>query len=510
MRGGLRLDAHKQRSTAQALRPASAATHHVLPLDQHAGEPAVPIVRPGQQVRLGQALARPGAGTGAWLHAPVSGQVSAIEPRPAPHHLGAPSMSIVVENDGRDAGEEHPQPSYEQLSPLELCEHIGRGGIAGLGGAVFPTATKLIASQRTRPLHLLLNGAECEPYISCDDMLMREHARDVVLGAQILMHALQASGCTIALEDGSSQAEQALRAALSAAGDERLHLTLVPAIYPAGGERQLISVLYGTEVPFDGLPADIGFVCQNVGTAAATAQWLREGRPLTSRIVTVTGDGVHAPANLSARLGSPIASLIADCGGYTERVARLIMGGTMMGMALPHDELPVTKASNCIIAASPLDLQPRGDEMPCIRCGDCAEVCPAMLLPQQLHWYLRGELQGGRADTTPASGELAGSGESLVPAQVLETLDRHGLMDCIECGCCDYVCPSQIPLVERFREAKPLLARVHEQVAAAQAARSRYEERRARLQRLEAQQREKLAEKRRQLSNRSGAGASRR
>jgi electron transport complex protein RnfC len=422
-------------------------------------------------VRLGQPIAEPEGPISAWLHAPVSGTVRAIEPRPAPHRLGAPSLSIVIANDGKD--ERHETPShgdYAALSPAQLCERIERGGIVGLGGAVFPTSVKLASALPREGVRLLVNGAECEPYISCDYMLMVERAKEIVLGAQILMHALGARSCTIAIEDDTPEAERTLRAALEQAGDSRLQLAVVAAVYPAGGERQLIAAVFGVEVPFDGLPSDVGVVCQNVGTAAAVAEWLRDSLPLTYRIVTVTGDGVTNAGNLQARLGTSMASLIADCGGYTPRVARLIMGGSMMGAPLPHDDLPVVKATNCVLAASALDLQPRLPEMPCIRCGACAEACPAFLLPQQLHWYA-------------CAGDL-------------QEADRYGLMDCIECGCCDYVCPSQIPLAERFRDTKPLLGRVLAERRDARAALSRFEARTDRLQRLEIEQREALARKR--------------
>lgn len=421
---------------------------------------------------MGQPIAQPGPGISAWLHAPASGEVIAIEPRPAPHRLGAPSLSIVIANDSRDERFESrsTQGSFEQLSPAEACNHIALGGIVGLGGAAFPTANKLESSLCENGPRLLLNGAECEPYISCDEMLMRERAADIVFGARMLLHALCAKSCTIAIEEDVPQAEAALRTAIDAAADERIHVRVVPTIYPAGGERQLITSVFGVEVPHDGLPANIGVVCQNVGTAAAIAKWVRDGEPLISRIVTVTGDGVREPGNLETRIGTPIANIIADCGGYTERMSRLIMGGSMMGAPLPHDDLPVLKGTNCVVAASALDLQPRGPEMPCIRCGACSQVCPAFLLPQQLHWYLH-----------PYDGEQ---------------LNRHGLLDCIECGCCDYVCPSQIPLVERFREAKPLLTRELEARINADAARARYQARNERLERLEAEHRAKLAEKR--------------
>jgi electron transport complex protein RnfC len=470
-RGGLRLDAHKERSTARPMLVASVPDLLVLPLDQHSGAAARPIVKPGDRVQLGQPVAEPDGAISAWLHAPVSGTVRAIELRSAPHRLGALSPSILIENDRKD--ERHPSAAaadYDALSPEELCAHIERGGIVGLGGAVFPTSVKLASAAQREGVRLLLNGAECEPYISCDDVLMRERAKDIVLGAQILLRATGARSCTIAIEDDTPQAERSLTDALSAAADDRLQLTKVASVYPAGGERQLITAVFGIEVPFDGLPADIGIVCQNVGTAAAIAEWLRDGMPLIRRVVTVTGDGVAQAGNLQARLGTPISSLIGDCGGYTPRVARLIMGGSMMGAPLPDDDMPIVKAANCVLAASLLDLQPRLPEMPCIRCGACAEVCPAFLLPQQIHWYAQ--------------------------AGDLQEADRHGLMDCIECGCCDYVCPSQIPLVERFRDAKPPLARLLTERRDARAALSRFEARNDRLERLEFEQREALARKR--------------
>jgi electron transport complex protein RnfC len=482
MDGGLRLEAHTARSTAQPIAMAAAPREAVLPLDQHAGNPARPIVRVGDCVRRGQPIAEPASDLSAWLHAPISGTVAAIEPRPAPHHGGAAAPSIVIASDGLDTAFEHEAlgDRYRELAAADLCEHIARGGIVGLGGAAFPTAVKLDNNPAGLPRRLLINGAECEPYISCDHMLMRERAADVIYGARVLAHALSAPECVIALEADAVAAEQALRAALAGESQGALRIEIVPTRYPAGGERQLIAQVFGQEVPAGGLPSDIGVLCQNVGTAAAIAQWVRDGEPLIGRIVTVTGDGVHHPRNVFARLGTPFAQLIDECGGFTPRAAQLIMGGTMMGIAVPDAHLPIVKATNCIIAASPLDLQPRAAEMPCIRCGNCSEACPARLLPQQLHAFAQ--------------------------ARDLPALERYGLMDCIECGCCDYVCPSQIPLVERFRLAKPELAAHLRMREDATAARARFESRNARLERLAAEQKARLEEKRR-LARKNAPGA---
>jgi Na+-translocating ferredoxin:NAD+ oxidoreductase subunit C len=478
LHGGLRLDTHTARSTTKPISTAPAPTEAVLPLDQHAGHAARPVVRVGERVRRGQPIAESQHRISAWLHAPVAGSVRAIELRPAPHHAGGNTLSIVIDNDGSDEQQTHElMRDYTTLAPSELCEHIGRGGIVGLGGAVFPTAAKLAASGGHEAMHLLLNGAECEPWLSCDDMLMRERAGSVLRGAQILCHVLQAQHCTVAIEDDMPDAAHALRSALEALRDDRIQVVLVPRLYPAGGERQLIATITGREVPAGGLPMDIGVICQNVATAAAVAHWVCDGVPLISRIVTITGSAVAAPANLEARLGTAIAQLIEACGGYRLEVEHLIMGGSMMGSSLPSDALPVVKSTNCIVAAAAGDLPPRGPEMPCIRCGSCSRVCPAILLPQQLHWFA--QRPGGTAD--------------------LAALTDLGLMDCIECGCCDYVCPSQIPLTRRFRENKALLAPVLASRAQAAQSRQRFEDRTARLQRLEQEQRARLEAKRRAL-----------
>jgi electron transport complex protein RnfC len=429
-RGGLKLETHKQRSTTRPLRIATIPGLFVLPLDQHAGKAARPLVTPGARVARGEPIAEPVGEVSAGLHAPASGRIRSIEVLPSPTSRSG-SLCIVLENDGANRSFDAQPALPADADSQALRQHIARGGIVGLGGATFPTGPKLIRAGSANA-HLIVNGAECEPWISCDDTLMRERAADVVAGVAILCRALQADTCTIAVEDDMVAAARALREAVKQANSSA-RIVEVPSIYPAGGERQLITTVTGFEVPSGGLPQDIGIVCQNVGTAAAIARWIRDGEPLIRRIVTVTGSAIHTPANLDAYIGTPIATLIDDCGGYRAPCERLIMGGTMMGIALPDDAAVIVKGTNCIVGATAADLQPPGPERPCIRCGSCSEACPAFLLPQELHRFA-----------------LAGE---------VDALHRYGLLDCIECGCCDYVCPSQIPLVERFRTAKPELDR---------------------------------------------------
>jgi electron transport complex protein RnfC len=300
-----------------------------------------------------------------------------------------------------------------------------------------------------------VNGAECEPYISCDDMLMRESASEIVAGALLMTDLLQAPRCVIAIERDKQRAMEAVAAAARAVEDSRLKLAELPTIYPAGGERQLVELLAGEEVPSGRYPSEIGYVCQNVGTAYALARLARRAEPLLSRIVTVTGGGVAEPQNVETPIGTPIAELIEFCGGYRGEVERLVCGGSMMGYALPSDELPIGKSSNCIIAATASEIRPDDAEWACIRCGDCASVCPPRLLPQEL----------------------------LVAARSVDcaALSAFGVDDCIECGCCDVICPSHIALTETLRGAKRALALYRQRERFASDSDERYRRREQRL-----------------------------
>ena len=429
---GVRTPLRKSLSTRVPIMVSPAPVTVCIPLAQSTGELARPTVAIGQAVRRGEPIAGYAGPGGPRIHASISGRITHLDSRQVAG-VTQPVPCAVIAGDGSDEPWTGyaPRPDYAALSTRELLQQIAEAGILGLGGALFPTARKLAAAAGSVPV-LLLNGAECEPYISCDDLLIRERADRVVAGGQILLAALGAQRCVIAVKTDMPQARVALYNALQVANDPRIVMSVVTAKYPAGGERQLIELVLGREVPAGGLPADTGVVCQNVGTAAAVADFFLSGQPLISRIVTVTGGGIVQPRNIEARIGTPVAALIALAGGYQHEPQRLIMGGPMMGIALPSDELPITSATNCLIVATTAELGAGGEELPCIRCGECIEACPASLLPQELLVAAR-------------TGQLA-------------ALAELGVTECIECGACDYVCPSHIPLTRHFITGKALVS----------------------------------------------------
>ena len=425
--GGLRLPANKSDSTAHPIKRGFNPSRLILSLAQHHGPAAEPVVSVGERVLRGQTVAKAASPTAADVHASTSGVVQSIEERLVPTLTAVDTAPcIIVAADGENAAIDFAASSPWPEERAAQLARLRDGGIVGLGGAAYPTAAKLGAAQSCRTL--IVNGAECEPYISCDDLLMREAAEAVVAGTRILGAILGVEQCIIAIERDKPLAIDAIGKAAEAGGTPRLRLAELPSIYPAGGERQLVEVLTGREVPANRYPSDIGFMCQNVGTAVAVYRLAAHGEPLMTRIVTITGRGVRESANVEVPIGAPIAELIEFCGGYHEDVRRLVHGGSMMGYALPSDDIPVTKGTNCIIAATLDEVRADYTEWPCIRCGACANVCPARLQPQELLIAAR--------------------------ARDFAALDALGLMECIECGCCDVVCPSHIPLTEIFRRAK--------------------------------------------------------
>jgi len=430
--GGIKLREHKRVATAQPIKSARLPKKLVLPLQQHIGEPAIPVVAVGDRVLKGQLIAKSANPISAPVHASSSGTVVAITNHHVQHPSGLEALCIIIETDGKEQWRprQHQIHNYKDLSPDEMREIIRDAGIVGLGGAGFPAFIKL--NPEEKPVHtLILNGAECEPYITCDEMLLREHALEVIAGMRMMKHALGVEKCIIGLENNKRDAFLALQEQARNTGADFIEVVQVPTVYPAGGEKQLIQVLTGKEVPAGKLPMDIGVVCNNVGTAYAIYRAIENDEPLISRVVTIAGS-VASARNMEVLIGTPVSDLIEECGGIRNTVNRVIMGGPMMGIALHNDDVPVIKTTNCILVNSTVTDVPlpsrREYAMPCIRCGNCAVSCPVGLLPQQLYWYAR--------------------------AKEFDKVQDYHLFDCIECGCCDYVCPSQIPLVHYFRYAK--------------------------------------------------------
>ena len=474
--GGLRLRHNKKISCRDPVERPPLPEVLVVPLLQHAGDIADPLVHAGEKVLKGQPIGQ--CQPCAAIHSPVSGIVEAIEDRSMSHPSGQKGPCVVIRPDGREQWVElNPLSDWLDASPDSLIAQIQSCGLAGLGGAVFPTHAKMRDGRDRKTHTLILNGVECEPYISCDEMLMREQPDKIILGARVLRRVLGAQHVIIAIEDQMGSVQKSLTSCAEFTDSENISVVKVPKIYPEGGERQLVQVLTGLEVPVGGRPSDLGLMCQNVATAAAVAEAVTEGKPLIERYITVTGNGISHPRNLLALFGTPVSHLVDCCGGYTVDVARLVVGGPMMGFPLESDNSPVVKASNCVLALTGQDVAAPQPEMPCIRCGECARVCPAMLLPQQLHLQIRNELW--------------------------KPLQDYGLSACIECGCCDFVCPSHIPLVEWFRYGKGEIRKQALESEAAELARKRFEEREARLLRIKQERAQKMARRKQALKDKT-------
>ena len=421
---------HKEHTRNTAISTIAPSPRLILPLNQHRDTELTPCVTLGQRVRAHDVIAKPAHPLGASLHAPVSGIIDSIAFHPTPTLQQQSALSIVLsyQPDMTSIPSPCEHGPWQDMNSISLCELIASGGIVGLGGAVFPTATKLALHAQHTIEQIIINGMECEPYLSCDDRLMREHARDILQGVQIAMHACQTQQAFIAIESDKPEAVTALSAELDMLNDSRIHIRVIPMCYPSGDEKHLIRHITGRELSHKQLPAEAGCIVSNVATIYACARWILNGEPLTSRIVTVSGNGITRPGNYRIHIGTPIHDVLQHCGAVYKANQQLIMGGPMMGQTLANANYPVVKATNALILADDRELDYPSAEQPCIRCGECATVCPAQLLPQQLLVHSR---HGN-----------------------LNALRELGLYDCIECGCCDYVCPSHIRLATRFREAK--------------------------------------------------------
>ncbi|TRN26942.1 electron transport complex subunit RsxC [Vibrio furnissii] len=477
--GGIHPPENKVQSTQTPLVEARLAHEYVLPLKQHIGKSGDLLVQVGDNVLKGQPLTSFSTTFMLPVHAPTSGVVSAIEPRTVAHPSGLSELCVVITPDGKDQWcERHPVADYTQTQPEELIDIIRNAGIAGLGGAGFPTAKK-IQSGLSRVEIFIVNAAECEPYITADDALMREHAQEIIDGIGIVEHILQPKLTVIGVEDNKPEAIRALQ--LAAEGKD-IVIRAIPTKYPSGGAKQLIKLLTDLEVPAGKHSADIGVIVQNVGSIQAIKRAVVDGEPLIRRVVTLTGKTFTQPRNVWVRLGTPVQSLLDEFGYQADKkLPRLILGGSMMGFTLPHANVPIVKIANCILAPSRNEIPQHDYEMACIRCGQCADACPASLLPQQLYWHSK--------------------------AEEYDKCEELNLKDCIECGACAYVCPSEIPLVQYYRQSKAEIKNRQWEAEAAERAKLRFEEKKARMEREKAEREnrfKKAADDRRKEMQQSG------
>lgn len=425
IRGGVHPAAHKDRSSALPIVTLPVPKRLILPLRQHAGSEALPVVNVGDKVLKGQLIAMPMSEVSAPVHASSSGTVVAVGPVMAPHPSGLTANAVVIECDGEDRWmtlDVPPDPYSE--APMVLAECVAKAGIVGLGGAIFPAAVKLKQGVKHEIKTLLVNGSECEPYLTTDDRLMRERAEAIIDGARLIQHILRAYRIVIAIENNKPEAIAAMRAAAEPYG--AVEIEVVPALYPMGSAKQLIQEITGREVPADARSTSVGVLVHNVGTVYAIQQALRYGRPLISRVVTVAGACVTRPRNVEVLVGTPVQDVLDACGGLQGDPAQILLGGPMMGMVLPGTEVPIIKGATGVLALARHEI-PRQEAAPCIRCARCVDACPMGLLPLDMATHSR--------------------------ADDFDGADKVGLRDCILCGCCAYVCPSHIPLVQYFQYA---------------------------------------------------------
>ncbi|TVP45740.1 MAG: electron transport complex subunit RsxC [Halomonas sp.] len=466
--GGIYPPQRKQRSNQAALIEAPLPSRVALPLLQHSGKPATPCVTSGDLVKVGSVIAKREGLISCDLHASISGTVMEVT-----------ATQVVIESDGKDTWQRLPAMDWHSVEPYQLLSRLNESGIVGLGGAGFPTHIKARVMEQHAIHTLVINAAECEPYITADDLTLRSYPAEVLEGAQIMAKLCAAERIIIGIEDNKPDAIEALQNALTPSLPIPIELSIIATRYPSGGERQLIKKLLNVNVPSDGLPADVGVLCHNPGTLLAILHAVRDGQPLVSRVVTLTGEAIEHPGNRWIRLGTSVREVLEQAGinlsgPNQSKLHQVIQGGPMMGTPLLTLDSPVTKLTNCLIAATLEELPPAPTEVPCIRCGECESVCPVALLPQQLHWYAR--------------------------AKDDDKLERYHLFDCIECGACSYVCPSHIPLVADYREAKSRIRIQRIETAKAEHARHRFEFRQARLAREEAEK--KARREARQAQNR--------
>lgn len=429
-KGGVHPGHHKSTTEKKAVVVAKPPAVAVIPLSQHIGAPCDPLVAAGDAVKMGQKIGDSKGFVSVPVHASVSGKVVKIGKCNSP--LGGSVDAVFIENDFQDTWYESvkPNPDWRKISADELRKIIREAGIAGMGGAAFPTHVKLSPPPEKKIDYVLINGAECEPYLTADHRAMLERTEDLLRGVRLVMKILGAKKAVIGIEDNKPDAVEAVKKAAGA--ESGIEVRALHTKYPQGAEKQLIKVITGREVPSGGLPADVGCVVQNVGTCIAIADAVQKGVPLLERIVTITGSAIKEPQNMLVRIGTPVADLIEQCGGFTSNLRKLIIGGPMMGIAQPGaDNLPVIKGTSGILCLA--DSEVAEDEIrPCIRCAQCVEVCPVSIMPLFI--------------------------SSAVEQGLYDKAEKFNAMDCIECGSCSYICPAKRPLVQWIKMAKDEIA----------------------------------------------------
>ncbi|HDX8370889.1 TPA: electron transport complex subunit RsxC, partial [Aeromonas dhakensis] len=463
--GGIHPPENKEQSSLTPVVDAGLPPQLIIPVRQHAGPAGDLLVRVGDRVKKGQPLTRHEKGRIVPVHASTSGTITAIGHHTVAHPSGLDDLCITLTPDGEDAwGERKGQADYWNLERGELLERIQQAGIAGLGGAVFPTHSKLDGRGQLTEI-LIVNGLECEPYITTDDRLMQEYTDEIMDGIRVLKHLLKPKLTLIGVEDNKPAAIGELT---RHATDEDVLVKTVPTKYPSGGAKQTIELLTGRQVPKGGRAVDMGIMVLNVATVFAIKRAIIDGEPLISRIVTLTGDAFKKPGNAWVLLGTPVRWLLQRFELQPEADQRVIMGGPMMGFTLPHAMVPVVKATNCLLSPTRAELPPPGPEQACIRCSACADACPANLLPQELYWYSR--------------------------AKEYDKAEGLNLFDCIECGACAWVCPSEIPLVQYYKIAKDDIREARAEAEKAERAKQRFEAKQARFEREKAAREARHAE----------------
>ncbi|MGL6494873.1 electron transport complex subunit RsxC [Aeromonas veronii] len=463
--GGIHPADNKLQSSQSPVVDAGLPPRLIIPLRQHAGPAGDLLVQVGDKVKKGQPLTRYAKGRVVPVHASTSGTITEIGNHTVAHPSGLGDLCVILTPDGEDEwGERNSKADYWNLERGELLERIQQAGVAGLGGAVFPTHSKLDGRGQLTEI-LIVNGLECEPYITTDDRLMQQYADEIMDGIRVLKHLLKPKLTLIGVEDNKPEAITELT---RHATDEDVLVKTVPTKYPSGGAKQTIELLTGRQVPKGGRAVDIGIMVLNVATVFAIKRAIIDGEPLIERIVTLTGDSFKKPGNAWVRLGTPVRWLLQRFELQPEAEQRVIMGGPMMGFTLPHAMVPVVKATNCLLAPTQAELPAPGPEQPCIRCSACADACPATLLPQELYWYSR--------------------------AKEYDKAEKLNLMDCIECGACAWVCPSEIPLVQYYKIAKDDIREARAEAEKAERAKQRFEAKQARFEREKAAREARHAE----------------